>query len=205
VTGGTSGSVPTTSAGSYSDVTINTAGAVTSGTLSLAITPGTMSPVTVDAKGRVTGGTTGSAALAGTYTSVTVNQYGQVTSGSGFTITSGTFISVNVDAQGRVTGGTSGSTPTTSAGSYSALTVNAQGQVTSGTLALSITLGQILIGVFVFLSMNLVVVYLAQKCVPYNTRGFPYKDFVDQYNLPLLLQPLANFDGAQYIIIAAGC
>jgi hypothetical protein len=51
--------------------------------------------------------------------------------------------------------------------------------------------------------MNLVVVYLAQKCVPYNTRGFPYKDFVDQYNLPLLLQPLANFDGAQYIIIAA--
>jgi Gpi18-like mannosyltransferase len=65
------------------------------------------------------------------------------------------------------------------------------------------TLGQILIGVFVFLSMNLVVVYLAQKCVPYNTRGFPYKDFVDQYNLPLLLQPLANFDGAQYIIIAA--
>ncbi len=65
------------------------------------------------------------------------------------------------------------------------------------------TLAQILVVAFIFLVLNLVVIYLAQQYVPYNTRGFPYKDFVDQYHLPLLLQPLANFDGAQYIIVAA--
>lgn len=64
-------------------------------------------------------------------------------------------------------------------------------------------LGQILIGIFVFFVISLVIIYFAQEYVPYNSRGFPYKDFVDQYSLPLLLQPLANFDGAQYLIIAA--
>lgn len=65
------------------------------------------------------------------------------------------------------------------------------------------TLGHILIGVVIFVIMNFVVIFLAQEFVPYNIRGYPYKDFVDQYNLPILLQPLANFDGAQYLIIAA--
>jgi hypothetical protein len=66
-----------------------------------------------------------------------------------------------------------------------------------------ITLGHILIGVSIFLIMNFLVIFLAQEFVPYNIKGYPYKDFVDQYNLPILFQPLANFDGAQYLIIAA--
>lgn len=65
------------------------------------------------------------------------------------------------------------------------------------------TLVQILLAVCIFTLANLLVIWFAQQFVPYNVGGYPYKDFVDQYSLPLLLQPLANFDGAQYIIIAA--
>ena len=141
IVGGSSGSAPVTAAGSYSDVTLNTMGAVVSGTLSLNIVPGTLMPVTVDVNGRVTGGTTGSASLAATYTTVVVNQYGQVTSGSTVSTAPGTYVGVIVDSQGHVVGGTTGSIPSTSAGSYGAVTVNTAGAVTSGTLALAITPG----------------------------------------------------------------
>lgn len=55
---------------------------------------------------------------------------------------------------------------------------------------------------FAFVVINLLIISLAQQFVPYNTRGFPYGEMINQYRLPAQLKALTNFDGVQYSVIA---
>jgi hypothetical protein len=120
-------------AGTYTKVTVDAKGHVTSGTTlvdadipSPTTTAGTFTKLTIDTKGRVTVGANLAAAdvpfadtgvTAGTYTKVTVDAKGRVTSGTTLVdadvpalansgVAAGTYTKVTVDTKGRVTGGT---------------------------------------------------------------------------------------------------
>ena len=59
-----------------------------------------------------------------------------------------------------------------------------------------------LVGIYLFkLLLVMVVSYLATKIIPY-LGFFPYKNFLDKYQLPEFIRSLANFDGVHYLLIA---
>ncbi|MGB9883259.1 MAG: hypothetical protein ACPLRN_01960, partial [Microgenomates group bacterium] len=57
---------------------------------------------------------------------------------------------------------------------------------------------------FLFLLWRIVdflIIFLASKFIPY-LGFFPYKETLNQYQLPFWLSKLANFDGVHYLLIA---
>jgi hypothetical protein len=55
---------------------------------------------------------------------------------------------------------------------------------------------------FVFLLLDIIIITISPQFIPYKG-FFPYKEIVDGYGLPQWASSQANFDGAQYLLIAS--
>jgi hypothetical protein len=55
---------------------------------------------------------------------------------------------------------------------------------------------------FVFLLLDIIIITISPQLIPYKG-FFPYKEIVDGYGLPQWISSQANFDGAQYLLIAS--